>query len=179
MPFSLIQLSREQMFDIAESRLPVGTLSMVQEDALPPPFVAKRSLLQIAEGKSEYWCGTFLIIRNADPCVVGGCGFKNEPKAGRVEIGYGVSPRFRRQGAATEAVIALLRLAFAGGATEVLAEVSPENLASTQVVRRLGFIDSGTRVDEENETVVLWVVSNDALLPPAWPARHPTRHADC
>lgn len=162
MPYTLVQLSREQMMDLAESRVPAGMASRLEEGALPPSFVAKRSLAQMAEGTSEYWCGTFLIVRGADRRVVGACGFKNEPRAGRVEIGYGVSPACRRQGAAAEAVDALLKLAFAGGATEVLAEVSPDNLASTNVVRRLGFTEIGTRVDEEGESVVLWVASRDA-----------------
>jgi ribosomal-protein-alanine N-acetyltransferase len=162
MGYTLVQLSREQMIDLADSRGPAGVASGMEAGALPPSFVPKRSLAQMAEGKSEYWCGTFLIIRNADQCVVGACGFKNEPQAGRVEIGYGVSPACRRQGAATEAVDALLKLAFAGGATEVLAEVSPDNLASTKVVRKLGFTEIGSRVDEEGETVVLWVAPHDA-----------------
>lgn len=161
MPYTLVQLSREQMIDLAESRMPAGVASGLEEDALPPSFVARRSVAQMAEGKSEYWCRAFLIVRNADQRVVGACGFKNEPRAGRVEIGYGVSPACRRQGAATEAVDALLKLAFAGGATEVLAEVSPDNLASTKVVRKLGFIEIGTRVDEQNETVVLWLAPHD------------------
>jgi RimJ/RimL family protein N-acetyltransferase len=161
MSFFLLQLSREQIADIAQSRMPAGIISSIEEDALPPQFIASRSLAQLADGKPDYWCCTFLICRIADNCVVGACGFKNEPTAGRVEIGYGVSPVCRKQGAATEAVSALLKLAYAGGAIEVLAEINPENPASTKVVRRLGFINTGIRVDEENETVVLWVASND------------------
>ena len=131
----------------------------LEEDALPPPFVVTRSLAQIAEGKSPYWCATFLIVRNEDNTIVGGCGFKNEPIANRVEIGYGIAPSCRRQGAASQAISKLLTLAYAGDAAEVLAEVLPENFASAEVVRRLGFIDTGRRVDEAGETVVLWVAS--------------------
>lgn len=160
MPFSLKQLSHEQMTDIAQERLSTRLTSIIEDDSLPPPFVAFRSLAQIAQGKSVYWCATFLVIRNADNTVVGGCGFKDEPIAGRVEIGYGIAPTCRRQGAASYAVAALLALAYAGGATEVIAEVLPDNVASSEVVRRLGFINTGKRVDEEGETVVLWFASN-------------------
>jgi ribosomal-protein-alanine N-acetyltransferase len=159
MSFSLIQLSCEQMADIAQARSPAGLTATIEDDALPPAFVVIRSLAQIAQGKSEYWCATFLIIRDEDNTIVGGCGFKNEAIANRVEIGYGIAPSCRRQGAASQAVSALLKLAFAGGATEVLAEVLPENFASTEVVRRLGFIDTGRRVDEAGDTLVLWLAS--------------------
>ena len=145
------------MADIAQSRQPRALTAAIEEDALPPPFVVTRSLAQIAEGKSTYWCATFLIVRNEDNTIVGGCGFKNEPIANRVEIGYGIAPSCRRQGAASQAISKLLTLAYAGGAAEVLAEVLPENFASAEVVRRLGFIDTGWRVDEAGETVVLWV----------------------
>lgn len=159
MPYSLIQLSCEQTTDIAQSRHPTGLASTIEDEALPPPFVAHRSLAQIAQAKSAYWCATFLIIRNADNTVIGGCGFKSEPIAGRVEIGYGIAPSCRRQGAASQAVTALLALAYAGGATEILAEILPDNFASAEVVRRLGFIDKGRRVDEAGDLVVLWVAS--------------------
>jgi ribosomal-protein-alanine N-acetyltransferase len=164
MPFSLIQLSHQQMADIAHSRRPTGLTSSIEDESLPPTFVANRSLAQIAQGKSAYWCATFLIVRNADNTIVGGCGFKDEPIASRVEIGYGIAPTCRRQGAASQAVTLLLQLAYAGGATEVLAEILPDNFASIEVVRRLGFIDTGTRIDEEGETVVLWIASNGARV---------------
>ena len=107
MPFFLLQLSLEQIADIALFRIPTGIISIIEEDALPTQFIASRSLAQLADGKPDYWCCTFLIWRIADNRVVGACGFKNQPTAGRVEIGYGVSPICRKQGAATEAGNAL------------------------------------------------------------------------
>jgi RimJ/RimL family protein N-acetyltransferase len=160
MSFSLLQLSREQLLECADSRLPAALASRVEEGALPPSFVAARALKLVAEGKAEFWCNTFLIVRNHDQRVIGGCGFKDAPKDGRVEIGYGVSPGCRGQGAATAAVGLLLRLAFGRGVREVFAEVTPDNLASARVVRKLGFVGTGTRVDEENQVVVQWVAEN-------------------
>ena len=91
MQFTLQALTHQQLCCLAESRIPPELGSRVQEGALPPAFVAARSLAQLAEGKSAFWCSTFLIVRDTDHRVVGGCGFKSEPQAGRVEIGYGVS----------------------------------------------------------------------------------------
>lgn len=162
MAFSLLQLSREDLLDLANSRVPAALAARLEADALPPTFVTARALELLAEGKSPYWCNTFLVVRDADSRIVGGCGFKSEPKNGRVEIGYGVSPESRGKGAATAAVKRLLVLAFAAGAMEVLAEVCPENLASTRVVEKLGFSNTGSRVNEQRETVVQWVARNGA-----------------
>ena len=165
MLISLLQLSREELLECADARLPAAWVSRVEEGALPPSFVAARALKLIADGKSEFWCNTFLIVRNRDQRIIGGCGFKDAPKDGRVEIGYGVSPGNRGQGAATAAVGLLLQLAFGSGVQEVYAEVAPGNLASTKVVRKLGFVDIGTRVDEEDQLVVQWVANNGGLRP--------------
>ena len=130
----------------------VGALS-------PPAFVAERALRRIAEGQSEVWCSTRLIVRDSDNLIVGGCGFKGEPRDGRVEINYGVAPGTRRQGAATEAVSALLHFAFSNGAIEVLAEIAIENRASARTVEKLGFKSVATRVAEDGVTVVQWVLT--------------------
>jgi [ribosomal protein S5]-alanine N-acetyltransferase len=126
--------------------------------ALPPDFVAKRAIDHLALGKAELWCNTFYIVRAADNRIVGSCGFKDSPVNGRVEIGYGVSPSCRGQGVATAAVRELLHLAFTSGqATEVLAEVSPPNRASTRVVQKLSFAHLGERINAEGELVVQWL----------------------
>ena len=162
MPFTLQPLARQQLCYLAESRIPPELESRAADGALPPAFVAVRSLAQLAEGKSEFWCSTFLIVRDTDNQVGGGCGFKDEPKAGRVEIGYGVSEAFRRQGAASAAVRVLLKLAFSNGATEVLAEILPSNAASVAVVAKLSFENTGARVTEDNETLIQWLAKSAA-----------------
>ena len=165
MSFSLLQLSREELLECADARVPAALASRVEEAALPPSFVAARALKLIAEGKAEFWCSTFLIVRNRDQRIIGGCGFKDAPKDGRVEIGYGVSPGSRGQGAATAAVGLLLQRAFGSGVREVFAEVTPENLASAKVVRKLGFVSTGTRMDKEDGMVVQWVANNGGSGP--------------
>lgn len=162
MPFTLQSITRQQLCDLAESRIPPELESRAAEGALPPAFVASRSLAQLAQGKSELWCSTFLIVRDTDSQVVGACGFKNEPKAGRVEIGYGVSETCRRQGAASAAVEILLKMAFSNGATEVIAEILPLNAASVSVVEKLGFRNTGARVTQDNETLNQWLAKSDA-----------------
>jgi RimJ/RimL family protein N-acetyltransferase len=157
MPFSLLQLSRPALEALAASRVPDGLEGRIEQDAMPPAFVASRSIGLAAAGHPAPWSTTFLIVNNEDARIVGGCGFKTAPKLGRVEVGYGVAPAVQGRGAATEALRLLTHKAFEAGATEVLAEVAPTNLASTRVVQKAGFENVGARVDTESEYVVQWV----------------------
>ena len=153
---ALRPLALRELADLAASRVPAGMEGRAQPGALPPAFVAQRALDRIARGCSEFWCATFLVVRE-DGEIVGGCGFKGEPADGRVEIAYGVAPAHRRQGVAAGAVRALLDLAFANGVREVFAEILHENAASVAVVRKLGFRSEGSRVDDDGDAVGVWV----------------------
>ena len=160
--FSLLQLSKTELEAIAASQVPVGLEGRVEQDSMPPAFVANRALELAAAGHPAPWATTFLIVDDDDTRIVGGCGFKTAPKLGQVEVGYGVAPAAQRRGAATEALQLLVRRAFEAGATEVLAEVAPTNQASTRVVLKAGFERVGSRVDNENEFVVQWAKRSEA-----------------
>lgn len=159
-PITLQALTREILLELAAARVPASLPGPIEPGALPPAFVAQRSLRGQEDGCAAPWCNTYLMRRGDQ--IVGGCGFKGEPVQGQVEIGYGVADTCRRQGVATAAVTQLLQLAFDAGASSVLAEVLPGNAASTGVVRQLGFRDSGRRIDEDGETVVRWVADAPA-----------------
>lgn len=162
MPFSLLQLSKTALEALAASRVPEGLEARVEQDSMPPAFVASRSLELEAAGHPAPWSTTFLIVNNEDTRIVGGCGFKTTPQNGRVEVGYGVAPAAQGRGAATAALKLLLGRAFEAGATEVLAEVAPTNHASTRVVQKAGFERVGARVDNENQYVVQWAKRSEA-----------------
>lgn len=162
MAFSLLQLTETQLRQIAALEVPPELADRLEPNALPPEFVAERALRLLAQGVGDVWACTYLIVRQHDSRLVGGCGFKIKPLGGRVEIGYGVSPVARRQGAATEAVKRLVGIAFSAGANEVVADVSPKNGASGRVVQKAGFTQVGSRVDEAGEYVVQWSVASDA-----------------
>jgi RimJ/RimL family protein N-acetyltransferase len=157
MPFSLLPLSRPQLEWLAASLEPEELQLRAEPGSLPPSFVAARTLKLAAEAKPAPWSTSFLIVRSDDARFVGGCGFKTAPAGGRVEVGYGVSPTARRTGAATAALKMLTDLAFEAGASEVLAEVLPENVASIRVVQKAGFAQVGSRVDEDNAFVLQWL----------------------
>lgn len=167
---SLLQLSTSELVAVASSRVPAGLEDRIGQGSLPPPFVAVRALELAAAGHPPPWATTFLIVRDEDGRIVGGCGFKAAPVDGRVEVGYGVARAAQGRGSATAALTMLVRIAFDAGATEVLAEVAPTNPASTRVVRKAGFEQIGTRTDHENELLAQWVRRSEA-----WPSRDAAR----
>jgi ribosomal-protein-alanine N-acetyltransferase len=155
--YSLQQLSIDDLQHIAAGQPPAHLAHHLEPGALPPGFVATRALALLNDGHAEAWSCTYLIARDADERIVGGCGFKGPPKNGVVEIGYAIAPSAQGQGAATSAVHILLARAFSCGAQEVIAEVNPTNYASLRVVEKAGFSLTGARIDESNEYVIRWV----------------------
>lgn len=158
MQLRLLQLSRADLEPLTRGLEPAGLAGRALPEALPPAFVAARSLAQLKSGKSEFWCAGFCILDAHTEMIVGSCGFKNEPVDGQVEIGYGMSPDARGQGYATAAVAELLAVARSPGTvTSVLAQVNRANRASTRVVQKLHFESRGEKIDHEGELLVQWV----------------------
>ncbi len=157
MLFFLIEPSHADLEVFAQSQTPATLQSRAESGALPPAHVAVRALKLRSEGHPPPWATTFLIVRTADDRIVGSCGFKRAPIQGRVDVGYGVAPSAQRQGAATEALALLEQLAFDAGAIEVLAEIIPDNMASARVVTKMGFMQIGSRVDEQGDCVMQWI----------------------
>ncbi len=159
MPVSvrLEALREEDLHALARAETP-ERLGKVAPGALPPAFVARRSLSQLADGKPLFWCATFL-IRDSTDRVVGGCGFKDAPTDQRVEIGYAVAPDHRKRGIATEALSAMLDMARASHeVTTVIARIDPDNIASVRVVQKLGFTSVGLVHDEDGDRLVEWLI---------------------
>ena len=89
--------------------------------------------------------------------MVGHIGFHTPPRpdyladiaADGVELGYTTYPRFRRQGFATEASLALMSWAFSRhGQRCFVLSVSPANVASMAMAKALGFAACGSHVDD-------------------------------
>ena len=154
----LAPASQGELLMLSEDRMPPSIAARVEPGALPPPFVAQRSLGHRAAGASWDWCCMFYMVDVETARIVGTCGFKGEPQDGQVEIGYGVAAGWRGRGVAAAAVRQLLDVAqnLAPGVT-VVALVNPENLPSTAVVQRLGFHAVGECIDTDGERLVQWV----------------------
>jgi RimJ/RimL family protein N-acetyltransferase len=83
--------------------------------------------------------GFYRITRQSDGKAIGGIGFKGRPDDGCVEIGYGLAPSARGHGYAAEALIALLTVAADHGVSKVMADTTPDNVASQRTLIRAGF----------------------------------------
>lgn len=90
------------------------------------------------------------VVVDADTgSAVGLAGFHGPPdERGMVEIGYETSPDQRRRGYARAAVLGLIDLARAGGATVLRASVAPDNDPSLGLIAQLRFVHVGEQMDE-------------------------------
>jgi [ribosomal protein S5]-alanine N-acetyltransferase len=110
-----------------------------------------------AEPRRREWMARLMVGKPEG--AVGHCGFHGPPdRIGRAEIGYTVFSRFRGRGYAKEAAQRLVDWAFAKGEREVYATVSPNNAPSLAVVRRLGFIEVGSQMDEVDGLELVFVI---------------------
>jgi RimJ/RimL family protein N-acetyltransferase len=88
--------------------------------------------------------GYYRITRLVDGQAIGGIGFKGQPDAGCIEIGYGLAPSARGHGYAAEAVAAVLAIAADHGLSRVIADTTSDNIASQRTLVRAGFRLVGT-----------------------------------
>jgi [ribosomal protein S5]-alanine N-acetyltransferase len=89
------------------------------------------------------------IVLRATRGAVGYVNFHAPPdERGMVEIGYQVLPQHRRHGYATEAAGGMWAWAARNGALVFRASVAPDNEASLAMVRRVGFVQVGSQIDD-------------------------------
>ena len=102
-----------------------------------------------ADADALPWLTRLMILR-ATRVAAGHLGFHEPPLRGRdwVEVGYTVFPEHRRQGYAEEAVRGLFDWAVTRGVHRFRASVGPWNQPSLNLVRKLGFEQTGTQIDE-------------------------------
>jgi RimJ/RimL family protein N-acetyltransferase len=105
-----------------------------------------------SDPEAQPWLGRAVVLTEPDGTrrIVGSAGFHAPPDDdGRVEIGYRVEPKYRRTGVATEVVRALFDWAAREhGVERFRASVSPLNMPSLAIIRRLGFRQVGVQIDD-------------------------------
>ena len=80
------------------------------------------------------------MVERASGLVVGGIGFFGPPLGGEAEIGYGIVPSRQGRGYATEALLAMVAMAWADARVgTVVAGTDPGNVASQRVLEKAGF----------------------------------------
>ena len=106
-------------------------------------------LAQIAADPSEEPWLLRAIVDRAGAVAVGYVNFHAPPdERGMVEIGYTIVPSRRRQGYAFETAEGMWRWAAEHGARILRASVSPDNEASLALIRKAGFVEVGSQMDE-------------------------------
>lgn len=112
---------------------------------------AEWALRFAGEHPAELQWGMYYVVDPATPdgpVAAGLVGFKGRPEDGIVELGYSILPQFRRRGYATEAVAALIELAFAHDEVDrIVAQTLPDLAPSIAVLQKSGFEFVGAGTD--------------------------------
>lgn len=110
-------------------------------------------------GYNPPWIGYVVQLDNN---LVGNAAFKGKPTDGRVEIAYGVFPQYQQRGIGTEIARQLTDLALQTDPTvTVTAQTLPEENFSTRILRKIGFVRTGTAWDDEEGEVWEWTYQKE------------------
>ncbi len=94
------------------------------------------------------WIFWYIVLREPSPVAIGITGFKGKPSNdGTVEVGYSVCEQFQKNGYASEAVAALVKVAFGHDEVKsVIGETLPELAPSIRVMEKNGlkFLGNGS-----------------------------------
>lgn len=109
----------------------------------------------------------YLFIHQQDRKLIGWGGFKGKPnEVGSVEMGYEITPDYRRQGLATEAAQRLLDFAFSDpDVRAVEARTLPEHNPSTRILEKLGMQWLGVEIDPNDGEIWQWQIQRNDYQP--------------
>jgi RimJ/RimL family protein N-acetyltransferase len=162
-PVQILQLDPEALRALA-----AGDLAAANETSPVPvtPYLAGpearrtwaiRATQVVEDPSSAAWI-TGVVWDPERRLAVGKAGYHGPPdERGMVEVGYSIDPQYRRQGYARAALRALVdRAAREPGVTTVWASVSPDNVASRDLVLSEGFVVVGEQIDEEDGLEIVY-----------------------
>ena len=118
-------------------------------------FLRLRHRQMLDASQEQRWLARAVVLR-AERRMIGHAGYHGNPgvnEKGRpdgVEIGYSIFEPYRGRGYATEAVRGLIDYARGEGMGVVVASVAPDNERSLAIVRKLGFVETGSHWDDED-----------------------------
>ena len=116
---------------------------------------------QIAENPNDSAWITRIAVDTRTSTPVGLAGFHGRPDArGMVEMGYRIDPAFRRKGYARTALEILLDVASRESEVHIVrATISPDNVASRNLITQYRFHEVGEQWDEEDGLETIFEVS--------------------
>lgn len=110
-------------------------------------------------GYNPPWIGYFVKSSNE---FAGAAAFKGKPQDNKVEIAYGTFEEHRNKGVTTEICRQLVLLALRTEPGVIItARTLPEENASARVLRKNGFVLTGTIWDDEDGYVWEWEYKSD------------------
>jgi len=147
----------------------------IPDDWPDEPRWARLRLDQLrADPELQAWLLRAIVLRDEDR-MIGHVGFHARPgedylkelAPGGIELGYTVFERDRRRGYAREACEALMDWAHRShGVNRFVVSISPGNIASLELAKRLGFNRIGSHVDEEDGPEDIFELRMPPSLPP-------------
>ncbi len=149
MPIAFMEALQRHDIETA-SREIAATVDVWMADELQD-FLNYR-LGQVREDPSiRGWLGRVMVLtdENGTRRGIGSIGFHGPPEEGKLEIGYSVAPGYRRRGFAREAATAMYCWAHdTHGISTFVAAVSPDNIASLNLIEEYGYTIIGEQMDE-------------------------------
>ena len=145
-------------------------------------FFAMRLRQMRNDPRVVQWCPYVVVLEGQ---MIGHAGFHGPPGENAVqnpeavEIGYSIAEPFRGRGYATAAATELLRQAEERGISHFVASCSPVNDPSLAIIRKLGFVQTGERMDEEDGLELVFELVRQRARPGADQNRetaHRSRH---
>jgi RimJ/RimL family protein N-acetyltransferase len=115
---------------------------------------------------AQPWLLRAIVLREPERRLIGHIGFHGPPDVQRrVEVGYSVRPEYQRRGYAQEAVEALFDWAASEhGIVRFVASVGPWNEPSLGLVRKLGFVQTGSQWDDEDGEELVFELTRPSPL---------------
>lgn len=137
-----------------EQELGLSIVEDIVDSAVMRAINIKLEKMEHADPAAYAWYTYWLLVVIEGEIGVGLMGFKGVPDAsGEVEIGYGITAEFRRQGYTTEAAQALIAWAFRH--RECHSVVAPDTLKSNPASNRV-LEKVGMAVYEETPDTLSW-----------------------
>ena len=156
----LVSLSLEQLklipnyIDKLEHELKCKEINLLLSCTPLKAFNLKVEKMQNIEPSLHPWFTYWLITHKTSNFALGFAGFKGIPnEKGEVEIGYSVSPNFRKRGIASKVVTILKSWAFSNTECQAITatNVLNTNIASQKVLEKCGF-----KLISKNESTSNW-----------------------
>ena len=125
----------------------------------PNPIKYRAPRVAANPGWAKYLLRVAVLKNN--PIIIALAGFHNAPDAaGMIEIGFGVDSKFQNQGFGQEILHAMWSWAVEDPLVKTLRyTISPENLVSQYIIKKLGFESVGEQMDEDDGLEFIYELS--------------------